>query len=175
VKKVDSLENRVKIAYLGLGSNLGKKKINLEKAKFFLEVKKIKILKSSNIYETESWPNKKFPKYFNLILKIKTKLDPISLYKEIKNVEKMLGRKKAPINHPRVCDIDILDYDGKIISLLHKHEPIKIPHPRLHLRNFVLIPLFELSKNWNHPKLNVNICKLLSNIGMDNLTTIKII
>ena len=78
--KQDISENQVNIAFLGIGSNLGSKKRNIEKAKFLLEKNPIKILKSSNIYETYSWPNKNDPKFYNIVIKIITKLKPIKLF-----------------------------------------------------------------------------------------------
>ncbi len=175
MKKRDILENRVNTVFLGIGSNLGNKKINIEKAKFFLELNNIKISKSSNIYESLSWPNKNFPKYFNIIIKIKTTLDPISLFKLIKSIEKKMGRKQRIKNFPRTCDIDIIDYNNKKMLLKTKNDIIEIPHPRAHLRNFVLLPLFEISKNWVHPKFKQKITYLLSKTNIKSLSTIKLI
>ncbi len=149
--KQDISENQVNIAFLSIGSNMGNKKKNIEKAKFFLEEKLIKIIKSSNIYETYSWPNKNDPKYYNIVIKIITKLKPINLFLNIKDIEKKLGRKKTSRNKPRTCDIDILDYNGKIYKFYANNNKLIIPHPRLHNRNFVLFPLFEIEKNWKHP------------------------
>ena len=80
--------------------------------------------------------------------------------KNLKNIEFLLGRKKNKKNFPRTCDIDIIDFKG-----LKKHNKyIKIPHPRMSNRNFVLFPLFEIEKNWKHPKNNISIEKLLKKI-----------
>ena len=87
------------------------KKRNIEKAKFLLAKNSIKILKSSNFYETYAWPNKNHPKFYNIVIKIITKLKPMNLFFIIKDIEKKLGRKKTLINRPRICDIDILDLD----------------------------------------------------------------
>ena len=93
----------------------------------------------------------------------------------IKQIEFMLGRKKSFKNAPRVCDIDILDYDQKVFKIKNKDDFIYIPHPRLHQRNFVLLPLFEISKTWVYPKKNKKISDLLINLGSNNLRTIKLI
>ena len=69
--------------------------------------------------------------------------------------QKKLGRKKNPKNSPRECDIDIIDFDGKI-----KKNGLILPHKMLHVRNFVLIPLFEIEKNWIHPIMRTNIKKI---------------
>ena len=171
--KQDISENQVNIAFLGIGSNLGSKKRNIEKTKFFLEKNSIKIIKSSNIYETYSWPNKKDPKFYNIVIKIITKLNPINLFYVTKNIEKKLGRKKTSANKPRVCDIDILDYKGKIYNLHANNNKLIIPHPRLHNRNFVLFPLFEIEKNWKHPQKKTKIKDLIKKLDNSALYSIK--
>ena len=101
VKKQDIIDNQIKKVYLALGSNLGNKLINLEKAKFLLNKQKIKIVKSSRFYETPSWPNNDFPKFLNIVVKIETILKPLPLLNLIKSIEKKLGRKQTFKNHPR--------------------------------------------------------------------------
>ena len=91
-------ENQVNTAFLGIGSNIGNKKINIEKTKFLLQNNSIKIIKSSNIYETHSWPNKDRPKFYNIVIKVITNLKPKTLFYVIKNIEKKLGRKKTLVN-----------------------------------------------------------------------------
>ena len=171
--KPDILENQVNVAFLGIGSNLGNKKRNIEKAKFFLDTKSIKIIKTSSIYETYSWPNKNHPKFFNIVIKIITKLKPTNLFLIIKDIEKKLGRKKALINGPRICDIDILDYNGKIYRFYDNKNKLIIPHPRLHNRNFVLFPLFEIEKNWKHPSKKTNIHDLIGKLDNSSHYSIK--
>ena len=83
-------------------------------------------------------------------------------------IEYSLGRKKSPKNSPRECDIDILDYDRKIMQI-----GIKLPHPRMHKRNFVLFPLFELDKNWLHPITKNNIKNLIFDLSNKEISSIK--
>ena len=166
-------ENQVNIAFLGIGSNLGSKKRNIEKAKFLLEKNSIKIIKSSNIYETYSWPNKNDPKFYNIVIKIITKLKPIKLFFVIKDIERKLGRKKTSVNRPRTCDIDILDYKGQIYKFYANNNKLIIPHPRLHSRNFVLFPLFEIEKNWKHPSKKTKIWDLIGKLDNSSLYSIK--
>ena len=128
----------------------------------------INIVQSSNYYESLSWPDIKNPKFLNIVLKIKTHLTPLNLIRKCKNIEKSLGRKKAPKNSPRVCDIDIIDYNKKLIK-----NGLIIPHPRLHKRNFVLLPLFELDKNWHHPVLKKHIKKLILSLSNEDIRSIK--
>ena len=175
VKKQGIFVNQVKYSYLSLGSNLGNREQNLNKAKYLLNIFDIKIIKCSNLYETESWPNKKYPKYLNIVIKIRTFNTLIELFRKIKLIEKILGRKKTIKNSPRTCDIDILDFDQKMFDKTVDNSQLIVPHPRLHNRNFVLIPLFDIDKNWKHPKLKLNITKLLSKMGSNNLRSIKLI
>ena len=92
---------------------------------------------------------------------------------EIKLIEKSLGRVKAPKNYPRICDIDIIDFNGKY-SKSSKLD-ITVPHPRMWERNFVLVPLFEISKNWIHPQSKKNITNLISNLKHSDIRSIKLI
>ena len=164
----DTLENQVKPIYLGIGSNLGNKKSNIEKAKFELTQNNIKILLTSNYYESLSWPDPKKPKFLNIVLEISSYLKPLDLLKICKKIEKKIGRKKALRNSPRECDIDIIDYNYK--KSINK---ILLPHPRMHTRNFVLLPLFEVNKNWRHPVTKLHIKKLILSLSKIDITSIK--
>ena len=165
------LEKQAKIAYIGIGSNLGNKKKNIELSKYLLEKKRIKVLKVSNMFESLSWPNTKNPKFINIVIKIKTTLTPQNLMKACLDVEKSLGRKRFKKNQPRTCDIDVLDYDRKIIN----QKNLKLPHPRMHTRNFVLLPFFEIDRTWIHPLKKIDIKKLLSFIKESDLISVKLI
>mgnify|MGYP001338893930 CR=1 FL=1 len=166
--ELDILENQAKYIYLAIGSNLGNKKNNIEKAKFKLSQNNIKVLQSSSYYESLSWPNPKNPKFLNIVLKIITNLEPLDLLKVCKKIETNLGRKKTPKNSPRECDIDIIDYLNKEIS-----GKIILPHPRMHLRNFVLFPLFEINKNWMHPISKQHIKYLIFSLPNRDIRSIK--
>ena len=171
--KQDISENLVNVVFLSIGSNIGNKRRNIEKAKFLLMKSSIKIIKSSNIYETYAWPNKNHPKFYNVVIKIITKLKPVNLFFVIKEIEKKLGRKKTLVNRPRTCDIDILDYKGQIYKLYANNNKLIIPHPSLHSRNFVLFPLFEIEKNWNHPLKKKKIQDLIGKLDNFSLYSIK--
>ena len=170
--KQDISEKQAKKVFLAIGSNLGNKIINIEKAKYKLQNNFIKILRSSSSYESLSWPDTTKPKYINIVIKIKTTLSPIKLLKLCNKIELEIGRKRFGKNEPRVCDIDIIDYDQKIIRLKKPNDLI-IPHPRMKKRNFVLLPLYEIAKNWKHPVNKANITKLISFLNDDDLRTIK--
>ena len=154
--------------YIGIGSNLGNRIKNITKAKYFLDLNGINITKSSSYYETLSWPDPNKPKFINIVVQSNTKASPEKLLKIFKSIEKKLGRKKKSKNSPRTCDIDIISYNQKILT-----GNITIPHKRMHRRNFVLIPLFELNKNWFHPKTNENIKKLIFSLSIKDIRSIK--
>jgi len=174
VIKQDISEKQAKTAFLAIGSNLGNKKKNIELAKLKLINNSIEIVKSSNNYETFSWPNKKEPKFINIVIKIKTKLSPINLLLLCLKIEKELGRKISKKNSPRICDIDIIDYEQKIYGTTNNSKLI-LPHPRMHNRSFVLLPLFEIAKKWFHPVKKKQIKNLINSLEINNLRTIKII
>ena len=171
MKKQDISENLVNQAYLAIGSNLGNKISNIEITKFELEKYKIKILKSSSNYVSESWPDPSMPNYVNIVIKIKTSLEPLELLKTCNLIELKLGRVRLKKNAPRTCDIDIIDYDKKILK--EKKNKLILPHPRMIERNFVLLPLFEVDKSWKHPKSKVNIVNLINSLPVKELRSIK--
>ena len=108
-----------------------------------------------------------------MVIKVVTKLKPLDLFFTIKKIEKILGRKKAKKNNPRTCDIDILDYNGLNLKLEANNNKLLIPHPRLHNRNFVLFPLFEIEKNWKHPLKKTKIQDLIGKLDNSSLYSIK--
>lgn len=126
-------------AYLSLGSNIGKRENFLKKA--ISEIKKIaKIIQKSKIYETSPVGYKNQGNFLNMAIKIETTLTPRGLLEETQKIEKKLGREKIIKNGPRTIDIDILTFEDTIVD-----EPnLRIPHPRMHERKFVLVPLLEL-------------------------------
>ena len=171
MKKQDTSENLANLAYLAIGSNLGNKINNIGIAKLELERYKIQILKSSSNYLSESWPDRSMPKYINIIIKIKTSLTPLELLKICNLIESKLGRVKSKKNAPRTCDIDIIDFNKMIIH--ENNWKLILPHPRMNKRNFVLLPLFEIEKNWKHPKSKVNIVNLINSLPIKDLRSIK--
>ena len=166
--KPDTSGKQVRITYLGIGSNLGNKKANIEKAKSLLIENNINLISVSNYYNTPSWPNPKNPDFINIVVKAKCTLEPEILLDLCKSIESKLGRKKTPKNSPRECDIDIIDFDGKI-----RKNCLILPHEMMHLRNFVLIPLFEIEKNWIHPIMKTNIKKMIFSLPNKDIRSIK--
>jgi len=162
------LENQVNLIHIGIGSNLGNKINNIEKAKFLISLNKINIIKTSSYYETLSWPDPTKPKFLNVVVSIKSNLSPKKLLHIFKMIESKLGRKKNKKNSPRECDIDIIDFKNKVFD-----NDIIIPHERMHKRNFVLFPLYELNKKWTHPKFNLSIKKLINSLPIKDIRSIK--
>ena len=152
------LENQVKQSYLAIGSNLGNKLENIEKAKFEIIRNGIEVIKCSSNFESLSWPNPSYPKFINIVIKVNTSLSAIQLLKTCKIIEKKLGRKKSKKNSPRICDIDIIDYNQKVLNF--QNEKLILPHPRMFKRHFVLLPLYEIDKTWKDPKTNNKILNI---------------
>jgi len=137
--------------HLNIGSNLdskhGTKFDNILIALNLLVESKVKIKKVSNFYETPSYPDRNFPKFINIGLTISFKNEYLDLLKKIKLIEKKLGRIRTKKNGPRIIDIDIIDFNSEIIVT----NDLILPHPKCHLRNFVLFPIFQIDPNWSHP------------------------
>ena len=170
MKKQDILENQAKIVFLGIGSNLGQRKINIEKAKFLLAEHNLDFLSVSSYYETSSWPDPTKPMFLNIVLKLKCFYNPQQLLKICKSIETQLGRKEAKKNAPRTCDLDIIDFN-RLVS--KKNAKINLPHKMMHKRSFVLFPLFEIQKNWVHPDKQIDIKTLISLLPDRDIRSIK--
>jgi len=172
VKKPDTLKNQVKIVYLAIGSNLGDRVKNINTAKFKLQLNNILILKCSSNYESLSWPNAKHPKFINIVIKVETLLSEKKLLLVCNRIEGELGRLRVKKNDPRTCDIDIIDYNKKVCKIKGKNF-LNIPHSEISKRSFVLLPLYEVSKNWKHPQTQISILKLINLLKIDDLIAIK--
>ena len=151
--------------HINIGSNLdskyGTKFKNISIAIDLLINSKVKIKKISNFYETPSYPNKKLPKFANIGLLAEYGSNHTKLIKEISLIEKKIGRIKSKRNDPRVCDIDIIDFNG----LIKRNKLLKLPHPRSHTRNFVLYPIKEIDPKWIHPIFKKNVDFLINELS----------
>ena len=164
---------------LSLGSNLpskfGDSKKTLLKSYEFFNNSEVKILKKSSFYESVAIPNKSDPKFINSVISIETKFSPEELIKYILSVEEKFDRKRAQVNAPRTCDIDIVDFNGEVINILNKNISLEIPHPRLEKRSFVLYPIREIDKNWKSPLSGKYIDQLIENLDTETKKNITII
>lgn len=134
------MESSLAIAYLGLGSNLGDRAGNITKAIALLQDKGIPLLKTSTIIETDPVGGPPQPKFLNAVVKIETRLSPVELLNQCQGIEKELGRVRGAVNGPRTIDLDILLYDRLTVDT----PQLKIPHPRMLERDFVMNPLKEI-------------------------------
>ena len=150
-------------SFLGIGSNLGDRVLNIKKALDYLRnTKGIYIFSQSNFYETlpEGGP-KNQPRFLNAVIKIRTILNPFQLLERLKNIEASLKREKALKWRPRTIDLDILFYD----DLVFASKELTIPHHLLHKRYFVLKPLSEIAPEFIHPFLSKSIRELFKELN----------
>ena len=134
------------VVYLALGSNMGNRAANLKEAIASL-APQMEVKAKSSVYETPPWGYEDQEKFLNQVLRVETYLKPEQLIKHLKRLEVALGRKESFQNGPRLIDIDILFYDDLVL-----YSPaLTIPHPRVHERGFVLVPLLDIASDLVHP------------------------
>lgn len=147
------------IVYLALGTNLGDRLANLRTAVDTLPPE-VAVVKTSHVYETPPWGYEDQPAFLNMALQGETQLLPEALLKYLKKLEAKLGREASFHWGPRLIDIDILFYDDLVLDTPR----LTIPHPRLHERAFVLVPLAEIAPDWMHPRIKKTVSQLASNL-----------
>ena len=161
---------------LGLGSNLssnfGNRFENIDLAISYLQSHKIQLLKKSSFYETLSYPDIKNPKFINVIIEVLTHLPPEEFASALNSIEETLERKRDQKNEPRTCDIDIIDFNGRIMDFSYKSLIFKVPHEKLIYRNFVLFPLQEIVPNWAHPITKEKISNLIAKLPEEDRKSI---
>jgi len=159
----------MRTAYLLIGGNLGNRKENLSKAISFINEQCGPLTGSSSIYETEAWGNTDQPSFLNQALVISTSLTARQLMRKVLKIEEEMGRVRKEKLGPRIIDIDILLFENEI----HDLRFLKIPHPEMQNRRFVLEPLAEINSTLQHPVLKKSIAELLEECP-DNLEVKKI-
>jgi 2-amino-4-hydroxy-6-hydroxymethyldihydropteridine diphosphokinase len=141
--------------FLGLGSNLGDRRLNLQRAIHLLG-ETMKVERISSVYDTPPMLVVDQPRFLNLVCLVTTQLPPEELLVQLKSIEHQLGRVAGPRFGPRVIDIDLLFYD----ELILESPSLTVPHPRISERAFVLLPLCELVPALEHPVLHIEIAAL---------------
>jgi 2-amino-4-hydroxy-6-hydroxymethyldihydropteridine diphosphokinase len=148
---------KAKQVYISLGSNLGDRLQFLKNAVEKIANQLGRVVKESKVYQAAAWGHTKQPDFYNQVIEIETDLTPAQLLQACLEIEKSLGRERSILWGERTIDLDILLYDGQSVQ----SENLNIPHPYLHLRNFVLVPLCEIAPDLIHPILELTIQQLL--------------
>ena len=148
-------------AFVALGANLKKNKDlslqeNIQNALKYFPEQNIKLIEISNWYKSEPFPKSSQPWYINSVAKISTNKSPEHLLNSLHEIEELYGRKRNKLNEARTLDLDLIDFNG----IIKKKNPI-LPHPRMHLRKFVLLPLRDIEPKWLHPCFKTKINELL--------------
>jgi 2-amino-4-hydroxy-6-hydroxymethyldihydropteridine diphosphokinase len=146
------------IVLLSLGSNVGDREKNLRVAIAALPEVGVKIKKVSSIYETEPVDLLEQPWFLNGVVEGESSVPPVALLKKLRELEKRMGSKKLVARGPRLIDLDILVYGQQTID----SPELQVPHPRMHLRRFVLAPLAEIAPGLKHPSWPGTAAQLLA-------------
>jgi 2-amino-4-hydroxy-6-hydroxymethyldihydropteridine diphosphokinase len=164
---VDNIRNEPEehLVFIALGTNLGDRLANLQTAIRLLPPN-VKLVAQSPVYQTTPWGYEDQPDFLNQVIQAETSLPPEELLADLKEIEIRVGRKPSFRYGPRVVDMDILFYDKLVLD----QSGLQIPHPRLHERAFVLVPLHDLAPELKHPVLNATVGELLSGVDVSEVT-----
>jgi len=152
------------IAYIGIGSNINDKVLQCEKAiSEIIKIDSHKLLAQSPLFRTQPMGYISQDWFVNGVIKIETDLEPLDLLRSLKAIEFQMGRSETFRWGPRSIDLDILFFDDREIQT----EELQVPHPRLHERQFVLIPLSKIDRSLVHPALKKTVGELLESLNED--------
>jgi 2-amino-4-hydroxy-6-hydroxymethyldihydropteridine diphosphokinase len=154
------------VVFLGIGTNLGSRELNLEKAVAGIEEYIGPVVRSSSVFETEPWGFSSGDVFLNMVVKAETELTPSGLLGRILMIESLSGRVRGEKQYSsRILDIDILLYNDIVLDEAN----LKIPHPLMHDRKFVLVPLCEIEPDLEHPVLKKSVISLLKSCKDNNV------
>jgi 2-amino-4-hydroxy-6-hydroxymethyldihydropteridine diphosphokinase len=146
-----------KKVYLSLGSNIGDREKNLRSAIDELPHAGVAVTRVSSFYETEPVDLREQPWFLNCAVEAETHFDPFMVLRALREIETKMGSKKLVAKGPRLIDMDILLYGSETTDTPN----LQVPHPRMHLRRFVLVPLAEIAAEVMHPALKMTATQLL--------------
>ena len=152
--------------FLGIGGNIGNKQHNFQRAKELIEKELGKLVQSSEIYETPPWGFHSEDVFWNQVLVIETKLEAIELLWRIHKIEEQFGRKRGSEGYAsRQMDVDILYFDDAFMETKN----LIVPHPKIHERKFVLVPLCEIAPELKHPLRRLTSIEMLESCRDDSI------
>jgi 2-amino-4-hydroxy-6-hydroxymethyldihydropteridine diphosphokinase len=150
------VQMKIVTVYLGLGSNMGDKQENLQKALDYIS-QRMRVEKKSSVYDTAPIGNINQSRFLNMVCQVNTSIPASTLLFLLKGIEAKVGRMPGPVNGPRIIDIDILLYGDEVVN----GPDLQIPHPRMVEREFILAPLAEIAPDLVHPVAKKTIKELL--------------
>jgi 2-amino-4-hydroxy-6-hydroxymethyldihydropteridine diphosphokinase len=157
-------------AYLGLGSNLGDRAANLHRALEALTGLGVEVTATSSIYRTAPREVLDQPEFFNQVVAVRTRLTPSGLLAVGMGIETRMGRRRDRPGGPRIIDLDLLLFGGLTLA----SADLTLPHPRMHLRRFVLVPLCEIAPELHHPVLRRTVRELLRELDSDEPPPVRV-
>lgn len=158
---------------VSIGSNLSSKSFGSpeQNCKMAIEMLReyFEVTKSSNFYKTEPIPKSEQPWFVNCIVTIKSKISPSNLLDTLLQIESRFGRQRCKKNEARIIDLDLIAYNSLIVDSIN----LTLPHPRMHLRKFVIQPICDINKNWMHPVLKKKASEILKELAKQKIFNIN--